>query len=152
MYVLSKYTDCVLYISSFYSCNICVLSCFFLSIRRPPRSTRTDTLFPTRRSSDLHRCLVGEDVAKHVVGDDHVELLRCAHQLRSEEHTSELQSLMRISYAVFCLKKKNKERPDINTDKSIHNNRLRHITLKQQKTQITTHNNNTTHLTHRHTH
>src|SRR3546814_15680331 len=75
---------------------------FFLMIRRPPRSTRTDTLFPYttlfRSAAQLvrgHR-RVGGDRADH------------GHTNRSEEHTSELQSLMRISYAVFCLKKKNK--------------------------------------------
>src|SRR3546814_5371646 len=76
-------------------------------IRRPPRSTRTDTLFPYTtlfRSIGVHPD--GVDV-------DAVELLRHlaegdvpAFADRSEEHTSELQSLMRISYAVFCLKKK----------------------------------------------
>src|SRR3546814_9850391 len=110
---------------------------FFLIIRRPPRSTRTDTLFPYTtlfRSQDRG---AGELVLAALVGDRHaVELggrialtaeadqragerlcrrvRRRAHQivehqpldLRSEEHTSELQSLMRISYAVFCLKKK----------------------------------------------
>src|SRR3546814_11640152 len=73
---------------------------FFLMIRRPPRSTRTDTLFPyttlfrSHRPAPLHR-----------------EVRRAASwksSCRSEEHTSELQSLMRISYAVFCLKKKNR--------------------------------------------
>src|SRR3546814_3980409 len=90
-------------------------------IRRPPRSTRTDTLFPYTtlfRSDELRldeafesRSRRGEGreaVVDHVVGriavgqradGDHV-------RHRSEEHTSELQSLMRISYAVFCLKKK----------------------------------------------
>src|SRR3546814_15149119 len=103
---------------------------FCLMIRRPPRSTRTDTLFPyttlfrslTADASDArmnvfstdnnlqfnfntganieHKLLVGIDyswnrIAKRYAG-------------RSEEHTSELQSLMRISYAVFCLKKKKK--------------------------------------------
>src|SRR3546814_3207637 len=88
-----------------------------LMIRRPPRSTRTDTLFPyttlfrsCRASGDL------PDRARHGDGDrldspwrervaqgHHVSRFSC---LRSEEHTSELQSLMRISYAVFCLKKK----------------------------------------------
>src|SRR3546814_2578366 len=79
-------------------------------IRRPPRSTRTDTLFPYTtlfRSASVH-CheagrLHGMDdnlaVARHAVPVQHAP--------RSEEHTSELQSLMRISYAVFCLKKKN---------------------------------------------
>src|SRR3546814_6068202 len=92
-------------------------------IRRPPRSTRTDTLFPY---TTLFRSL-GEQVQRRVedavsggvsrwtartvrlggavpLGDARGHL----HNLRSEEHTSELQSLMRISYAVFCLKKKRK--------------------------------------------
>src|SRR3546814_9698701 len=108
-------------------------------IRRPPRSTRTDTLFPyTTLFRSIAGCLdladpgiaqhaeVGDKAGlftegralevflehdpfalvavgvhvRHVVGD-HVHLTT-----RSEEHTSELQSLMRISYAVFCLKKK----------------------------------------------
>src|SRR3546814_5145022 len=78
---------------------------FFLMIRRPPRSTRTDTLFPTRRSSDLkwrHASAAGRrrDACDGRVG------IRAGNARRSEEHTSELQSLMRISYAVFCLKKK----------------------------------------------
>src|SRR3546814_1360753 len=83
-------------------------------IRRPPRSTRTDTLFPY---TTLFRSpLPGFGIAFAVHPDAHRdqddrgekrakafgELAR-----RSEEHTSELQSLMRISYAVFCLKKKN---------------------------------------------
>src|SRR3546814_10477321 len=93
---------------------MCLL--FFLMIRRPPRSTRTDTLFPY---TTLFRSLV-------YIRDPRVRsaaLLRAAGRCeycdalgfvradgaRSEEHTSELQSLMRISYAVFCLKKKNTE-------------------------------------------
>src|SRR3546814_4102061 len=86
-------------------------------IRRPPRSTRTDTLFP-------YTTLFRSD-GEHALGLEHAQrvaqwLHRNAEQadkiilrdkgarghLRSEEHTSELQSLMRISYAVFCLKKK----------------------------------------------
>src|SRR3546814_8781124 len=91
---------------------------FFVMIRRPPRSTRTDTLFPY---TTLFRSPVG---AVHGDGDADrpaaavrpVRLAGGADQRRragatgggrSEEHTSELQSLMRISYAVFCLKKKN---------------------------------------------
>src|SRR3546814_1824351 len=88
-------------------------------IRRPPRSTRTDTPFPTRRSSDLVPELavrrpvhvVGAEHGAHKVADpglaDALAALdhRRPHH-RSEEHTSELQSLMRSSYAVFCLKKK----------------------------------------------
>src|SRR3546814_9780702 len=86
------------------------LSFFFLMIRRPPRSTRTDTLFPYTtlfRSPARRRSGCRED------GDpgsgDAGTAWRRRH--RSEEHTSELQSLMRISYAVFCLKKKTKLLP-----------------------------------------
>src|SRR3546814_13991882 len=80
---------------------------FFLMIRRPPRSTRTDTLFPYttlfRSPGERNGARVKTRVPvrrtalrrrRKTIGD------------RSEEHTSELQSLMRISYAVFCLKKK----------------------------------------------
>src|SRR3546814_13980479 len=78
---------------------------FFLMIRRPPRSTRTDTLFPYTtlfRSHLLSRPVTRAD-QRHVRSR-----IRCPADCRqrSEEHTSELQSLMRISYAVFCLKKK----------------------------------------------
>src|SRR3546814_9057831 len=99
---------------------------FFLMIRRPPRSTRTDTLFPyttlfrsqpeaheAGRGERCHHPRVSEDGPPGGGGD------QCRHDaergqqhyvdLRSEEHTSELQSLMRISYAVFCLKKKNRQ-------------------------------------------
>src|SRR3546814_2855432 len=80
---------------------------FFLMIRRPPRSTRTDTLFPYttlfRSGRFLH--------TQHPTPSQ--KCPRPAYRdrtdwppWRSEEHTSELQSLMRISYAVFCLKKK----------------------------------------------
>src|SRR3546814_3986689 len=87
-------------------------------IRRPPRSTRTDTLFPytTLFRSEQHRDhrdedarIGGLDRADHA-DDPEIEFEReggSKHaEIRSEEHTSELQSLMRISYAVFCLKKK----------------------------------------------
>src|SRR3546814_10034494 len=102
-------------------------------IRRPPRSTLTDTLFPyttlfrsnaraqfnslkgvraylytVSRNDSLNflkssrsRKLDGIDAAGHILSDEE--------SIRSEEHTSELQSLMRISYAVFCLKKKSKQ-------------------------------------------
>src|SRR3546814_5762592 len=117
-------------------------------IRRPPRSTRTDTLVPYTtlfRSGrqagghDRHRCVgdlgasgdrrvggAGDGISAHP-GVDHrqaqlggVALAQgtvpaVADQPRSEEHTSELQSLMRSSYAVFCLKKKK------TTDNSINN-------------------------------
>src|SRR3546814_3156763 len=130
---------------------------FFLMIRRPPRSTRTDTLFPyttlfrsrrswrrrrsgcrhrgrRRRRNLIHRRAMARGPKKHrktiwplaspdgaakggvpVAGarywrGRHAKWHGALAQLgeRSEEHTSELQSLMRISYAVFCLKKKKK--------------------------------------------
>src|SRR3546814_16867080 len=98
--------------------HTCLILFFFLMIRRPPRSTRTDTLFPY---TTLFRS-VGADFLRHSLG--HLDqqaspvldraaigvgahVRRLAQELvRSEEHTSELQSLMRISYAVICLKKK----------------------------------------------
>src|SRR3546814_7894346 len=85
---------------------------FFLMIRRPPRSTRTDTLFPytTLFRSIQHRPLyhgrLGQHQPDRLCFVD-VRLVGVQQLLeRSEEHTYELQSLMRISYAVFCLKKK----------------------------------------------
>src|SRR3546814_8598027 len=99
-------------------------------IRPPPRSTRTDTLFPytpLSRSSGMspatgqrRRAVFISDVhlgARHCHAAELADFLAGLHcdklylvgdivDLRSEEHTSELQSLMRISYAVFCLKKK----------------------------------------------
>src|SRR3546814_5021625 len=88
-------------------------------IRRPPRSTRTDTLFPyttlfrsAARAVRVHPAEVpaapawqGAHVVAGYAGADLVHAVQ-ERQDRSEEHTSELQSLMRISYAVFCLKKK----------------------------------------------
>src|SRR3546814_4437151 len=75
-------------------------------IRRPPRSTRTDTLFPYTKL--FRSVLSGVSSAVISVGADRRILLaeRVLGATRSEEHTSELQSLMRISYAVFCLQKK----------------------------------------------
>src|SRR3546814_1993374 len=127
---------------------------FFLMIRRPPRSTRTDTLFPYTtlfRSPRPRRCLPAslprgnagmsaepllqvehltvdyrlprrrlfEAPPRHrALGDVSLTLSRGASLAvvgeRSEEHTSELQSLMRISYAVFCLKKKKSIQPTHN--------------------------------------
>src|SRR3546814_20637215 len=92
-----------------------VLVVFFLMIRRPPRSTRTDTLFPyttlfrSDRRFDLQEPRWAQGVATRRRGRlPRADGRRRAGQReRSEEHTSELQSLMRISYAVFCLKKKN---------------------------------------------
>src|SRR3546814_13358670 len=89
---------------------------FFLMIRRPPRSTRTDTLFPyTTLFRSLRRareCLCRGRVHPARIGTERQRSGQCRREghrrgrSRSEEHTSELQSLMRISYAVFCLKKK----------------------------------------------
>src|SRR3546814_9777329 len=99
-------------------------------IRRPPRSTRTDTLFPYTtlfRSRQGERAMTRLAIANGKLADPAREFSRLGegdpdrildivdqldgvmiHNNRSEEHTSELQSLMRISYAVFCLKKKKK--------------------------------------------
>src|SRR3546814_5496905 len=93
-------------------------------IRRPPRSTRTDTLFPyptlfrsrTAQSSDkpakfcsvetLSRMSSPPPLVSTLATPSSMMSPSAGVTLRSEEHTSELQSLMRISYAVFCLKKK----------------------------------------------
>src|SRR3546814_2872246 len=104
-------------------------------IRRPPRSTRTDTLFPYTtlfRSPDVHAGAGGPARAvprghrAPLPRDDQERArpaLRREHRQRdpegrSEEHTSELQSLMRISYAVFCLKKKKKMKNISNTTRA----------------------------------
>src|SRR3546814_4640658 len=102
---------------------------FFLMIRRPPRSTRTDTLFPYTtlfRSVRLDALQVDDPrnptgflrglllrIGRHaaflrlvLTGRVNLTAPKITPIARSEEHTSELQSLMRISYAVFCLKKK----------------------------------------------
>src|SRR3546814_1518481 len=82
---------------------------FFLMIRRPPRSTRTDTLFPYTTLFRSRGRLRGDGAGqpgRRQVHPGGAEVHRGEGPERSEEHTSELQSLMRISYAVFCLKKK----------------------------------------------
>src|SRR3546814_14957564 len=93
----------------------------FLMIRRPPRSTRTDTLFPyttlfrsPRAAFAAWLAAVALAVAAFAVTGParaqlNVDITEGFVKPRSEEHTSELQSLMRISYAVFCLKKKKQE-------------------------------------------
>src|SRR3546814_2647383 len=87
-------------------------------IRRPPRSTRTDTLFPYTtlfRSFTIFAtepaglCVRAWAVHPGRARDRRRRPSGRSRQDRSEEHTSELQSLMRISYAVFCLKKKKKD-------------------------------------------
>src|SRR3546814_1257744 len=80
-------------------------------IRRPPRSTRTDTLFPYTTLFRSDAAALGEAqvaaLAHHLAPQfAAVDADRVVGTIRSEEHTSELQSLMRISYAVFCLKTK----------------------------------------------
>src|SRR3546814_4817828 len=80
-------------------------------IRRPPRSTRTDTLFPYTTLFRSNWNPVTVTIWPGQVLDTKLPVLIVVeHLARSEEHTSELQSLMRISYAVFCLKKKTKQR------------------------------------------
>src|SRR3546814_19932269 len=91
---------------------------FFLMIRRPPRSTRTDTLFPYTTLFRSAAPDIGDAGRAKATGEVRldergIEVASVAWR-RSEEHTSELQSLMRISYAVFCLKKKKTpEIPDV---------------------------------------
>src|SRR3546814_4040017 len=95
-------------------------------IRRPPRSTRTDTLFPYTtlfRSRWRRREIERLDFVFMSGHPDAIE------DRRSEEHTSELQSLMRISYAVFCLKKKKKQ-------KNIYKN-TRRLSSNQSQTNTT---------------
>src|SRR3546814_7583056 len=107
-------------------------------IRRPPRSTRTDTLFPYTtlfrsameslkpRAKNLNELAEGavflfknrpldlDEKAASLLDDAARALLgKTRAALRSEEHTSELQSLMRISYAVFCLKKKKEKKKNM---------------------------------------
>src|SRR3546814_5356824 len=120
---------------------------------RPPSSTRTDTLFPY---TPLFRsnCLGGYRHAvasgrTHVIGvvvdgrlSSAVELTRAgvvrqfeeAGNRRSEEHTSELQSLMRISYAVFCLKKKKKNRQQYHDTTSYIYNKTADTSDRKQQT------------------
>src|SRR3546814_15945328 len=85
-----------------------VLLMFFLMIRRPPRSTRTDTLFPYTTLFRSHHAGSDDDRGRQLARTRQLAFFACFAEAkkRSEEHTSELQSLMRISYAVFCLKKK----------------------------------------------
>src|SRR3546814_7993780 len=109
--------------------------CVFLMIRRTPRSKRTSTLFPytalfrsVRASLTCVRVIHGRGRHSHKqqpILKDAIQRWLCSRRLgrhvvaytsarlRSEEHTSELQSLMRISYAAFCLKKKNKKNINI---------------------------------------
>src|SRR3546814_6023599 len=116
----------------------CLVFCiFFLMIRRPPRSTRTDTLFPY---TTLFRSLV--DLADGVAdaadrGDRALGRRLDRADLRSEEHTSELQSLMRISYAVFCLKKKNTRNIKLMTNITLYNHNKYSTSTQTLLTQLT---------------
>src|SRR3546814_3016799 len=121
-------------------------------IRRPPRSTRTDTLFPyttlfrsesidrrlycprqrhrARRSEFrfLQHCIFASEVADRRQGARTLHVAEGVRPGRSEEHTSELQSLMRISYAVFCLKTKKTQQTKsrhLQTDSTPTNNTLK---------------------------
>src|SRR3546814_5997178 len=121
-------------------------------IRRPPRSTRTDTLFPYTtlfRSSkaspsmwlpSTHSVMRYGPMPTYAVVQ--YGLLMNCDLSRSEEHTSELQSLMRISYAVFCLKNKNTKKCKKNQQRLI-------IYINTLSTTLykTTHNTTTTHQT-----
>src|SRR3546814_4713863 len=127
----------------FHVLSVIMFFFFFLMIRRPPRSTRTDTLFPY---TTLFRSRVKFQYDMGTVAiftSTHSAAQRCTRYSsnlivagdkmnRSEEHTSELQSLMRISYAVFCLKKKHRktqERKDATTQEQ---NYLQHNYKHQQ--------------------
>src|SRR3546814_2452193 len=128
--------------------SVALVFFFFLMIRRPPRSTRTDTLFPytTLFRSCCSVCPVPPGNTVQPTAWAAVSIIEPAgvkwyekqlYASRSEEHTSELQSLMRISYAVFCLKKKKK-------NKTTH---IKRYNLTQEKphtqmTQYAMHKNN----------
>src|SRR3546814_1591887 len=113
-------------------------------IRRPPRSTRTDTLFPYTtlfRSAGRELSIRYDDGPKmdyRFKSADTLEWRKDGGSWRSEEHTSELQSLMRISYAVFCLKKK-----------KIHTIKQQYELQNTHKENIPTEENNTTKYVHK---
>src|SRR3546814_9751232 len=133
---------------------VCLLTFFFfLMIRRPPRSTRTYTLFPY---TTLFRSLPapgaglqGQGDRSRQRGDRHGQRGQAGFRVRlgrrrpeprrhggsrSEEHTSELQSLMRISYAVFCLKKQKKEKIEYDQN---NNSSQAHINTNKNQRQTT---------------
>src|SRR3546814_5843491 len=118
---------------------------FFLMIRRPPRSTRTDTLFPYttlfRSPARISRTSCSRSSAPRKAAS----VMRGSAS-RSEEHTSELQSLMRISYAVLCLKKQIDEKNSIQTSANQNEQDDARSIMKQLTHQISS-----THITHTHT-
>src|SRR3546814_7005736 len=107
-------------------------------IRRPPRSTRTDTLFPYTTLFRSPRSIMQDALMAAVLDGIRAQITEKVGAIRdpdrSEEHTSELQSLMRISYAVFCLKKKTKMHTRYSRRKSEHEDRH----TKRTKTSTTT--------------
>src|SRR3546814_1780729 len=115
-------------------------------IRRPPRSTRTDTLFPYTtlfrsipagyQLLDLSRYFGRASFFVALQGTSRRRRLPVASP-RSEEHTSELQSLMRISYAVFCLKKKKNKKKSKSQQRNRYtqlSNRLSYTTISNTTT------------------
>src|SRR3546814_2436938 len=116
-------------------------------IRRPPRSTLTDTLFPyttlfrsvreetigfTPCGKHLFgRCLAEDILDRPEQGFSDIRIMLREDLERSEEHTSELQSLMRISYAVFCLKKKTNKHKTCIQNREAH--LMNHVLTKKYK-------------------
>src|SRR3546814_5365790 len=109
-------------------------------IRRPPRSTRTYTLFPYTTlfqspSCATRCCTISWTVTASIAGprgiDAHCVSKRAG---RSEEKTSEIQSLLRIQYAVFCLQKQNRT----TTSPNLHNQFLLHLQSRSSKTHTLT--------------
>src|SRR3546814_5854101 len=122
---------------------------FFLMIRRPPIYTRTDTLFPypTLCRSRQHGARPRRRLPRQGDPEDLLGLL-AAEGGRSEEHTSEPQSLMRISYAVFCLQKKQPHSIHTHSNLHVQNNTRRHQMQKHliymlSKIQMSPHHHHT---------
>src|SRR3546814_6640997 len=143
----------LMYYASVYRLVVLYVYFFFFMIRPPPRSTRTDTLFPY---TTLFRSLFHNKFKDKIASGDPITDPLCSGnnngtcsqqitvdeavtrglELRSEEHTSELQSLMRISYAVFCLNKKKQQKrqePSHITRATQHND---HIIQQYMQTHI----------------
>src|SRR3546814_9474263 len=130
--------------------DLYVIFVFFLMIRRPPRSTRTDTLFPyttlfrsakprslrqrlTRRHTTVVEALTlaAQPAKDNATCFNRADSCACAYRPVAQDRKStrsELQSLMRISYAVFCLKKKNTKKKY-----NKHSTTAQQLTLKTQR-------------------